>query len=292
MEIAIHPLVSVVIPAYNASRFIKDAIESVRCQTYNNLEVIVVDDGSTDNTADVVLSIPEKRLTLLKQLNQGVSAARNNGWQHAKGDFIIFLDSDDVLPRDAVELQVNLALTLKEKEIVCSGHFLGNKNTISKSELIVCCIFKREILYALGGFDEHLHINEDLDFFWNIKQNDYKIVNSNHIVYLYRFISSISLTKKGRSSDELIYFYEKWKNNHDRIFSDMEYYRYFIIFLYSEVMPVDNINKYYRYIRSKMPFRVHAPQLLRSRMLGYFVWYLGYIFPMSFLLFLVRHHSR
>ena len=90
------PLFSIIIPTYNRANFICTAIESVIGQTYKNWELIIVDDGSTDNTKEIVLSFNDDRVRYIYQENQERSAARNNGINNAKGDYICFLDSDDV----------------------------------------------------------------------------------------------------------------------------------------------------------------------------------------------------
>ncbi|MBT8385958.1 MAG: glycosyltransferase family 2 protein [Ignavibacteria bacterium] len=97
-----NPLVSVIIPAYNSEKFIGQAIESVQKQTYSNLEVIVIDDGSTDNTISVVRSISEQddRINCYKiEPSHRPSVPRNYGIDKAKGKFIAFLDSDDLWSR-------------------------------------------------------------------------------------------------------------------------------------------------------------------------------------------------
>lgn len=117
----IKDLVSVIIPTYNRANLIKRSAESVLNQTYSNLELIVVDDGSTDNTEEVVKSIDDNRVIYIKQSNQGACAARNNGIDHAKGEFIAFQDSDDVWHLDKLEKQVKC---LKEKGadvVVCKN---------------------------------------------------------------------------------------------------------------------------------------------------------------------------
>ncbi|MDP4270339.1 MAG: glycosyltransferase family A protein, partial [Bacteroidota bacterium] len=88
-------LFSVIIPLYQKGPFIARAIESVLCQTYKEFELIVIDDGSTDNGANIVEQITDHRLTLIRQENRGVSAARNKGISLAKGDYIGLLDADD-----------------------------------------------------------------------------------------------------------------------------------------------------------------------------------------------------
>lgn len=97
-------LVSVVIPAYNAETFIQQTIRSVLVQTHADLEVIVVDDGSTDATASIIRSLQDARVRLISQSNGGVSSARNKGIEAAQGAYIAFLDADDALePTDLAE---------------------------------------------------------------------------------------------------------------------------------------------------------------------------------------------
>ena len=100
-------LVSIVIPAYNAENFLAETIDSVKKQTYPHWEIIVVDDGSTDATAAVVMNEDDSRIRLIKQPNAGVSAARNNGLQKAAGEYIVFLDADDLVTHKFIETRVN-----------------------------------------------------------------------------------------------------------------------------------------------------------------------------------------
>lgn len=99
-----NPLVSVVIPTFNSERDIGDAIDSVLAQSYSNIEIIVVDDGSTDDTVDIVRGY--KRVRLFQQANQGSAVARNLGIWNATGDYVAFLDSDDVWWSRKIEVQV------------------------------------------------------------------------------------------------------------------------------------------------------------------------------------------
>lgn len=96
---------SIIIPAYNTEDYLKDCLDSVFNQTYKNFEVIVVNDGSTDNSYKIIASYKnQKNLIVLNQENQGLSVSRNNGVDVAKGEYIIFLDSDDYLELDALEI--------------------------------------------------------------------------------------------------------------------------------------------------------------------------------------------
>jgi glycosyltransferase involved in cell wall biosynthesis len=99
------PLVSVIVTCYNQSNFIRETIESVLSQTYKNIECIVVDDGSSDSSAKEVQKLQsiDNRIHFLRQNNQGVSVARNNGFRRASGSFIQFLDGDDLLKSNKIE---------------------------------------------------------------------------------------------------------------------------------------------------------------------------------------------
>ncbi|HPC65278.1 MAG TPA: glycosyltransferase family A protein [Anaerohalosphaeraceae bacterium] len=100
------PKVSVIIPTYNQSRLLKETVGSVLAQTLSDLEVIVVDDGSTDNTQEVVSQIPDARIRYYYTPNRGVSAARNYGLTRAAGQYIAFLDHDDLWPDNFLEVMV------------------------------------------------------------------------------------------------------------------------------------------------------------------------------------------
>jgi teichuronic acid biosynthesis glycosyltransferase TuaG len=117
-------LVSVIMPAYNAERYIDDSIQSVIDQTYANWELIVVDDGSTDSTAEIVraLAADEPRIRYVFQENQRLGKARNTGVTNARGPLIAFLDSDDLWMREKLELQVR-TLDSKNADIVYTDGF-------------------------------------------------------------------------------------------------------------------------------------------------------------------------
>ncbi|MDH3193967.1 MAG: glycosyltransferase family 2 protein [Acidimicrobiia bacterium] len=106
------PLVSVIIPAFNAERFVEESVRSVLEQTHRNIEILVVDDGSTDGTASILrkLEAEDTRLRVIHQSNQGVASARNRGVEEAQGLFVAPLDADDVWARRKLELQVKALL--------------------------------------------------------------------------------------------------------------------------------------------------------------------------------------
>jgi len=106
------PLVSVIVPAYNAEKFIEKTLSSVLAQTYKNIEVLVVDDGSQDRTAEIIQSFAQidRRVTLLQQQNAGVAAARNLAIQASRGEYIAPIDADDLWYPQNLEKQVSCML--------------------------------------------------------------------------------------------------------------------------------------------------------------------------------------
>src|SRR5688572_19309459 len=106
---------SVIIPTYNYGRFVREAIESVQRQTVQDFEIIVIDDGSTDDTQEVLRGIADPRLRIYRTENRGLSAARTEGLRHTRGEFIAFLDSDDRWRPEKLELQ--LAMMEREPDL-------------------------------------------------------------------------------------------------------------------------------------------------------------------------------
>lgn len=178
------PLVSVVIPAFNAERFVGEALESVLRQTYSTIETIVVDDGSTDGTSDVVSGYGDQ-VRLVRQSNGGVSSARNHGIASARGELIAFLDADDLWLPQKVAAQVDRMVRRSELAYVYTGYRIVDSNLRPQSEVVFVhpssamrntllleppvvwvsstCLFPARLLRALGGFDEKLSTSADTE---------------------------------------------------------------------------------------------------------------------------------
>lgn len=121
--------VSIVIPVYNVEKYLEECVESIVNQTYNNLEIILIDDGSTDNTGQICekLSCENEKIIALHQENSGVSAARNCGIRAASGRYIMFLDGDDYVLHNIVECFVN---EMKNFDLVMSGYVIVDKRGV------------------------------------------------------------------------------------------------------------------------------------------------------------------
>ena len=125
---------SVIIPAYNAAQYIKHSINSILNQTFSDFEILIVDDGSTDNTKEIIQTIEDKRVQYIHQRNGGVSSARNTGIRNANGEYICFLDSDDLWKPDHLEVISNLINKYPKASVFLTGYeiLLHNGDSISK----------------------------------------------------------------------------------------------------------------------------------------------------------------
>jgi glycosyltransferase involved in cell wall biosynthesis len=210
-KIEIKPQVSVIIPTYNRGWIIKEAIDSVLAQDYTEFELIIVDDGSTDHTSDVLDSYG-KDIKVISQKNKGVSAARNRGIAEASGKFIAFLDSDDLWLSQKLSVQIEFfnqmpdALICQTEEVwIRNGLRVNPKKRhkkpsgmIFEPSLALCLVspsavmIRRSLFEKVGGFDETLPACEDYDLWLGI--------SCRYPVYL---IETPLIIKRGGHNDQL-----------------------------------------------------------------------------------------
>ena len=122
-------LVSIIMPAYNAEKYIEECLESVRAQSFEDWELIAIDDGSLDSTSQILdrYAGEDSRIKVIHQNNRGVSAARNAGLEEVTGRYIAFVDADDVLPVDSLSVRVNL---MEDVDMVVAGYELYNETSV------------------------------------------------------------------------------------------------------------------------------------------------------------------
>src|SRR3989442_9117982 len=115
------PLVSILIPAFNAQEWIADTIQSALRQTWPRKEIIIVDDGSTDHTLSIARQFASKEVSVVTQANQGAAAARNKAFSLSQGDYIQWLDADDLLAPDKIERQMDVMNQCRSKRTLASA---------------------------------------------------------------------------------------------------------------------------------------------------------------------------
>ncbi|NJL79247.1 MAG: glycosyltransferase [Richelia sp. RM2_1_2] len=197
--------ISVIIPAYNAQNTILETINSVLQQTFCDLELIVINDGSTDKTLEILETVKDARLKVYSYANGGLPTARNRGIDLAKGKFISFIDADDLWTPDKLELQLkalqqNLTAGVAYSWTICMGNngnsfhpgvaenFQGNVysnlligNFIASGSNV---LIRREAIESVGYFDENLKSCEDWDYWLRLaKKWNFVVVSKPQIIY-------------------------------------------------------------------------------------------------------------
>lgn len=172
------PRVSVILPAYNAEAYVGAAIESVLAGTYGDIEIIAVDDGSTDGTAAVIANYPEVKL--IRRQNGGISAARNCALREAAGEFIAFIDADDLWKEDKLQIEVEYLDAHPETEIVYTN--FANFTDMDEASMterqkellavedehhLTTALARRGLFEKIGNFDTALAYSEDTE--WDLR---------------------------------------------------------------------------------------------------------------------------
>lgn len=210
-------LVSVIMPAYNSEKTLYDSALSVLNQSYKNIELIIVNDGSKDNTENIAKKLIEEdnRVVYVKQENKGVAAARNKCISISKGKYIKFLDSDDLLFKNSIELLVQ-EINKSNSKIVFGNYIINNnslielstirnKIQINKNEFLIkqligniiatgTVLIEKSILNDIGYFDENLRGPEDYDL-WNRIIQKYDYTHVNIPIYIYMIYPGEQITK-------------------------------------------------------------------------------------------------
>lgn len=197
------PLVSTIIPCYNGERLVADAIESALGQTYPNKEVIVIDDGSTDGSLDVLKSFGD-RIRWETGPNRGACAARNRGVELARGDVIQFLDADDLLYHEKIERQLAVLLESKQRLVFCDAHRLGESGEElpdhvrqqSTSDPVVfmlkdglptpAALHWKENLVRVGGFREDLPCSQERELHLRLAAAGLEFIRVPEALYMIR----------------------------------------------------------------------------------------------------------
>lgn len=271
------PLVSVIIPVYNAEKYIEETIVSVLNQTYQNFEIIIVDDGSTDHSASVVFPLSERdnRIRYIYQKNAGVSVARNTGYIQAEGKFIAFLDADDIWLSCNLEKKLDKiysgdfglvhssASLINEKTEAIEGVMEGLEGSLLNDFLQwqFCCVpgpssvlLKKEVLEKVGLFDPELSTSADLDIFIRIAAK-FTIGKVNEITWKYRVHAQNMHKNIALMEHDILIIYSKAKAAdlfHNKVFANLCFAKMYLILGLSWLKDGGNLQRGLYYIAKSM----------------------------------------
>lgn len=199
-------LISVIVPSYNHSRYVRETINSIYRQTYKNFEVIVIDDGSSDNSPELLTELQKKfGFKLILKKNEGVCKTLNHGLEQAQGDFITIIASDDIMPDDRLEKQVSAMNTYKDADVIAGGiqvleedgtllnikvprtlGALSFEQMIFRNQIFApTAVFKKSTFKKFGNYNADFVI-EDLYYWLKVLSNNGKIINVSDIWAYYR----------------------------------------------------------------------------------------------------------
>ena len=225
------PLVSAIIPNYNYARYVGEAVESALGQTYPNIEVIVVDDGSTDNSLEVLEQYRD-RIKIIEQKNSGVCVARNRGVAESAGEYIAFLDADDVWLPKKIEKQVQLFQketilglvhvgvrevdadnnTLRERLGGMEGNLENELLLFERDDIVLGggsgLMVPRYIFNEIGGFDVLMSTSADWDLFYRVSAK-YRIGFVPQLLLAYRMHNSNMHSNVERFESEMLFAFDK-----------------------------------------------------------------------------------
>lgn len=217
------PLISIIVPTYNRQNLIVCSIESILNQTYKNIEIIIINDGSTDGTKDVLKKIKDSRVRVFNnENNQGASASRNIGVNKAIGSFIAFQDSDDIWYQEKLEIQYKKLITSGADAVSCSFYrkdtkgieslvpntkiidkITENNNIINLKQILrsnlistQTLLIKKEVFKTLKGFDTNLKSLEDWELAIRLLKNHKIYFLSDPLLMVFLQKNSISLNTK------------------------------------------------------------------------------------------------
>ncbi|MBI4749067.1 MAG: glycosyltransferase family 2 protein [Acidobacteria bacterium] len=204
--------VSVIVPMYNAAPYLAEALTSLQSQSIKPFEIIVVDDGSTDDSAAIAQSFAGVRL--IQQPNSGPATARNTGINAAQGTVIGFLDADDVWPPDKLQTQLSVLDANPETEIVVGQVQLWRLMDATSRRFepfsepwasvnVGSMLIRRSVFDRVGRFDPELRHSEDVDWLVRAREADVKLVNHSEISLFYR-IHDTNLTSDKAARDRYL----------------------------------------------------------------------------------------
>jgi len=226
------PLITIIIPCYNGADFVGATLESVLQQTHEHLQIVVVDDGSTDESASVIQSFADQRIEYIYQENQGLSAARNTGIRHTKGQFVNFLDADDLFLPEKLQLQLEFLQQHPAYGLVAEGFIrcdergehlytsMDEEGEIPLQNLIVkgqfpvqTPLIRKTWIDKTGFFDTGLKAAEDWDFYCRMALEGCRMYRLRQANSAYRILDNAMTTNAPRQTEMLLQVVQKTFSN-------------------------------------------------------------------------------
>lgn len=234
---------SIVIPLYNKEQSVKNTVESVLRQTVKDFEIVIINDGSTDRSVEVIEEINESRIRLIHQKNQGVSVARNKGIKEAQRDWIVFLDADDLWEENHLEALKSMIERYPRDKVFCTSFIKSNQQKPAQSDnsIVVIENYFKEVIKnnffwtsvtclhqtvfdSVGMFDERISRGEDMDL-WTRVGREYRIVKSNLITAVYRIEAENRSNLHFNLDRSRVYHYDF---GHASSMEEVQYYKTYI----------------------------------------------------------------
>jgi glycosyltransferase involved in cell wall biosynthesis len=236
-------LVSIVLPTYNGQLFLKQSIASCLNQSYQNIELIIVNDCSTDNTKSIIKSFDDKRIVYIEnQENQKLPNSLNIGFKVAKGKYFTWTSDDNYYDINAISEMVNVIeskqvdlvyapyFTIDDKDHITGYRNVGPKENILLDNIVKACfLYKRDVHEKLIGYNSDLFLVEDYDFWIRAIYNGFSTASIDNKLYYYRFHkNSLTDTRRKEISKSLynllFHHYKKFKKEHKNLYITDKFY--------------------------------------------------------------------
>lgn len=299
-----NPLISVIVPVYNRSIFIKECLNSIINQSYRPIELVLVDDGSTDNSNEILNTFKNQnesdsfQIKIISQSNSGAPSARNNGFKNSTGKYIQFLDSDDILLKNKLQIQFdyikkhNCDMVYSKAQHISENKellnfFWGNKLSNTSDDYFnfswqtMCPLYKRESINKIGLWDIKLNINQDWEYCIRTVLSGVKIEFHDEVLAYFRVHSKgnigsgLDLSKiKGKElATTTVYQQLKERNLLDKNLMKKYFKRYtFILISYSSQNHKTEFDKLFSFMQNEfgiktIPFYIFKTSILSNAFL-------------------------
>lgn len=231
--------VSILIPLYNAEQYIAETIDSIIKQTYENIEIIIVDDGSTDNSFEIAQTYASEKVRIVQQKNKGGCAARNKALEVCTGEYIVFFDADDIMYKDKIKNQMELVEKYGDDYIYSSQWISFTNDTpttfppktsidknfdspinwlttswLKRSGAVGIWLTPKKLIEQAGKWDESIVMNDDGEYFFRVLLNSKGVKFADNAYMFYRRDVSTSITKTytSKKASDILKTYIKYEN--------------------------------------------------------------------------------